>query len=305
MFRRPNRPKAEQRYSEAQTKRWLTWLAQKMVQESQTVFLIERMQPNWLPTKHQKWMYLIGIMLTFVLLFLLIAKIGNRFTTIKWTITAIIFCGGTCSIIFGFNRVNPMEKLKFSWVKARNSLIIGLIFVPIISLTIKLLLARFFYWDWVSSSTINLQMTIIRGLGFGLTMGLFFGIIRSLSGSGIETSTVPNQGILQSAKNAIVFALIGFILLALAAYPLQSSISFYGVIGLSFGLAAGGGEACLKHFILRVILYFSGSIPWNYARFLDYASDRIFLQKVGGGYIFIHRLLLEHFAQMELEPVRR
>ncbi|MDJ0904037.1 MAG: hypothetical protein QNJ55_35140 [Xenococcus sp. MO_188.B8] len=36
---------------------------------------------------------------------------------------------------------------------------------------------------------------------------------------------------------------------------------------------------------------------WNYARFLDYASDRIFLQKVGGGYIFIHRLLLEHFAQ--------
>jgi hypothetical protein len=26
-----------------------------------------------------------------------------------------------------------------------------------------------------------------------------------------------------------------------------------------------------------------------------------FLQKVGGGYIFIHRMLMEHFAQMELE----
>ena len=32
---------------------------------------------------------------------------------------------------------------------------------------------------------------------------------------------------------------------------------------------------------------------------LDYAADRIFLQKVGGGYIFIHRLLLEHFAALE------
>jgi hypothetical protein len=39
-----------------------------------------------------------------------------------------------------------------------------------------------------------------------------------------------------------------------------------------------------------------GLMSWNYARFLGYCCDRIFLQKVGGGYIFIHRLLLEHFA---------
>ena len=66
-----------------------------------------------------------------------------------------------------------------------------------------------------------------------------------------------------------------------------------------------GGKACIRHFTLHLILYRNGCIPWNYARFLDYASDRIFLQKVGGGYIFIHRLLLEHFAQRSLEPVRR
>jgi hypothetical protein len=36
MFRRPTRLKVEQRYSEAQSIRWLTWLAQRMVQESQT-----------------------------------------------------------------------------------------------------------------------------------------------------------------------------------------------------------------------------------------------------------------------------
>ena len=37
--------------------------------------------------------------------------------------------------------------------------------------------------------------------------------------------------------------------------------------------------------------------PWNYDRFLDYAADRTILRKVGG-YIFIHRLLLDHFAKM-------
>ncbi|NER99756.1 MAG: hypothetical protein F6J86_39110, partial [Symploca sp. SIO1B1] len=56
------------------------------------------------------------------------------------------------------------------------------------------------------------------------------------------------------------------------------------------------GIACMQHLSLRLVLYCNGYIPWNYARFLDYTTRLIFLQKVGGGYIFIHRLLLEHFA---------
>jgi hypothetical protein len=40
------------------------------------------------------------------------------------------------------------------------------------------------------------------------------------------------------------------------------------------------------------------AMPRDYARFLDHAADLIFLQKVGGSYRFIHRLLLEHFAEM-------
>jgi hypothetical protein len=33
--------------------------------------------------------------------------------------------------------------------------------------------------------------------------------------------------------------------------------------------------------------------PWNYT------IDRVFLRKVGGGYIFIHRYLMEYFASLE------
>jgi len=43
-----------------------------------------------------------------------------------------------------------------------------------------------------------------------------------------------------------------------------------------------------------------GSELRAYARFLRYCCDRIFLQKVGGGYIFIHRLLLKHFASLKI-----
>jgi hypothetical protein len=37
----------------------------------------------------------------------------------------------------------------------------------------------------------------------------------------------------------------------------------------------------------------------NYPPFLDYAAERILLRKAGGGYIFVHRLLLEYFASLE------
>ncbi len=34
-------------------------------------------------------------------------------------------------------------------------------------------------------------------------------------------------------------------------------------------------------------------------RFIDYAAECILLRKVGGGYIFVHRLLLEYFASLD------
>jgi hypothetical protein len=70
------------------------------------------------------------------------------------------------------------------------------------------------------------------------------------------------------------------------------------VFGLSVGLMYGGG-AFIMHFVLRWFLWRTGSISWNYPRFLDYAASRILLRKVGGSYVFIHRLLLEYFANLD------
>jgi hypothetical protein len=76
--------------------------------------------------------------------------------------------------------------------------------------------------------------------------------------------------------------------------------------GLFFGLVGGlrnGGLACLKHYVLRILLWRNDYAPLNYIRFLDYAAERVFLRKVGGGYIFTHRLLMEYFAT--LEPIEQ
>ena len=65
------------------------------------------------------------------------------------------------------------------------------------------------------------------------------------------------------------------------------------------GIAAAiwyGGLDAIEHLTLRLLLRWRGFIPRRYADFLDYATRLIFLQKVGSGYIFIHRQLLDYFA---------
>jgi hypothetical protein len=48
--------------------------------------------------------------------------------------------------------------------------------------------------------------------------------------------------------------------------------------------------------VLRLMLVTRGYAPRDYPGFLDYAVGLVLLQRAGGGYLFIHRLLQEHFA---------
>jgi hypothetical protein len=50
---------------------------------------------------------------------------------------------------------------------------------------------------------------------------------------------------------------------------------------------------------LRLLLWQAGAIPLRYSYFLDYAAELLLLRKVGGGYIFIHQLLLDFFAGLD------
>lgn len=76
------------------------------------------------------------------------------------------------------------------------------------------------------------------------------------------------------------------------------------VFGLLFGLLFGG-LACLRHLALRGLLVYNGFAPLRYIRFLDEATERLFLRRAGSSYIFVHRLLLEHFAELHTTPSPR
>jgi hypothetical protein len=71
-------------------------------------------------------------------------------------------------------------------------------------------------------------------------------------------------------------------------------ISLY--LGISAGLAYGG-LAALQQKRLHHVLTQHQLAPTDYVHFLDYAAERNLLRKVGGGYMFVHLLLLDYFRE--------
>ena len=83
----------------------------------------------------------------------------------------------------------------------------------------------------------------------------------------------------------------------------DAALRFGLSIGLGLGLLVGavfglifGGIAFLRHYVLRALLAIRRETPWRYIRFLDEMVDRLLLYRSGGSYVFIHPLLLDHFA---------
>lgn len=82
--------------------------------------------------------------------------------------------------------------------------------------------------------------------------------------------------------------------LMLIVFMLTLSPNLFFVIGeLIYYLPTG--------LLLLLMLYFTDTMPWNITRFLDYCTERLILQRVGNRYRFIHRLVQEHFAKLEIQ----
>jgi serine/threonine protein kinase len=154
---------------------------------------------------------------------------------------------------------------------------------------------------WLAGDTLvsGLLLGSFFGLCYWLLLGFFRGVVRTTIDDQLRTA--PNQGIRRSALNALGYGLIVAILFGLGGWLFSKSWSSGLIVGLSVGLLAGlfnGGLACFRHAILRILLWRSGAIPWDYPHFLDAIAERILLRKVGGGYIFVHRLLLDYLATL-------
>ncbi|MEH2124516.1 NACHT domain-containing protein [Nostoc sp.] len=301
----------------------LIWLAKGLKENNQTEFLIEEMQPSWLVDENERRMYRFGVGLIVGLVIGLVGAliIGSISVLIGGLIGALI--GGLSligALISGLKEssIRPFETLRWSGIRAswrnlNNGLISvglgeGLIFGVISNLGITD--SKNFYQ--ISNLVLLLKSRIDVLIG-GLISGSMGTFINGLGKSdNVENKVYANQGIWRSAFYAVIFALVFGIIGVLLGWFIDLFISnqqfyFEKFLGLMGALIGGlvPGVACIEHFVLRLILYKSKCIPWNYARFLNYATQKGLLEKVGGRYRFIHKLLQDHLLALELIDYRK
>ncbi|MEL7039621.1 MAG: NACHT domain-containing protein [Cyanobacteria bacterium J06592_8] len=193
-----------------------------------------------------------------------------------------------CLRLNGFY-IRILEIPKFSFTNLKVSFLFGLLIAIVISMITGLQ-----------------SQQLVSGIDEGVIIGLIGGIFIGFKSSEYSAKTIPNQGVLTTSIN-ILFLTVFYLLICIVLQMVElflvnldssNSTTLLARVELSlfFGIVLIG-KSIIQHFSLRLVLWFNHYIPWNYAKFLDYATDRLFLQRVGGGYRFIHDLLRQHFAE--------
>lgn len=105
-----NHRSPEQPYTQQQTMQWLNWLASNRFQHQQTIFSIEGLEPYWLQSRFQLWLYRLCIRLNVWLLgWLMVGMIGmlDGWLVFEWV---VFECGNTASAgLFGSKKLGKND----------------------------------------------------------------------------------------------------------------------------------------------------------------------------------------------------
>ena len=282
-------------YSPFDTQRWLTWLARQMLAHNDPVLYIEKLQPDWLEPNVRVFYRLATALISALMFGSLAGSGGYKFFGLPGAIIGGILVGGFIgfNIFRSDNRIAPTEEVTWSWegVKLMRRLF------PFSPVTIVSggLVGGFFGW-WLYGPLGGLMLALFMG-----TLGIPLIWLRNGLGAGVSINPLddkerrkPNEGIWRSARYGVlgfVAGLVGMSFVFSVFFGVAGAILAPIMLGFIFGWLA-----CIEHLILRLLFWRMGATPGNYVRFLDFATNRILLRKVGGGYIFIHGLLMEFFA---------
>jgi DNA polymerase III delta prime subunit len=296
------------------TLRWLGWLARSMRDRSQSVFYVEQLQPDWLPSR-QRWLVTTGPALA----------LGT--TTALFAFPFVSYPSLVLGLVIGIlawgRTIRPVEYIQWSRRRYGRRFLVrfGWGFLPGLAFGSLFEFNQTYTPEGVPTRS-DLTSTLIGILGTAVTVGLITGAVGGFLPRGISPrQSVPNEGIRRSTRRVrlifVIALVLAFIFTTLVWWSSPSSpngstpgklvdvviaalllLSIYMVLLLPILLWAGG-KASLQHLVLRCLLVRNRAAPWRYIEFLNEATDRLLLRKVGGGYVFVHRLLLDYFADLQ------
>jgi hypothetical protein len=287
MFQR--RP-GDKPYSPEETIHFLAWLARHMLDNRLAIFHVEDLRLKWLEVYEQQRHYRLRVALVLGLLdgLTIGAVIGLPLAVFRGPGTGMA-AGLAALVVWGLA----------SWLAANLGA----------GLSVSV---------WTSGLAVLLGALLMAILPFHPSAALLMGLVVALIASftpgdevrAAEEITSTQQGIRSATRHAKTLGLVvgtnGGLIAGLVAgltYGLLPGVISGLIVGLMVGLIAAtasrDSRAVIRHYVLRSILFHYQQIPRDFVRLLDYAVRLIILRRVGDGYIFVHRYLMEYFAGLE------
>ncbi|GCE12103.1 NACHT domain-containing protein [Tengunoibacter tsumagoiensis] len=232
-----------------------------------------------------------------------------------------LVCGiaaGILTVVRHNSTIIPAEIVSWSWPACRENMLSVKHLLNSLLVGFSIDLFFLFRMNLLNSRWELLVLNFLVGVAYWIGINAFKGIKNDIIPEAKHVR--PNDGMRQSFFNSamvtgMAFLFIGslYFFLNMALYELYyralsadvSLISLFWrsfLIGIPAGLIFGllhGGIACIRHISLRYLLWRSKAFMWDSPTFLDQMAKCLLLRKVGGGYLFVHRMLLDYFADLD------
>lgn len=304
--------------SHAKIRHFLRWLAFHLTKHEDIIFYIEFLNANWLSKRQKHYFDLLVFSLGFLLLLLYLQlnfvvyssgdASGNAFKSILLLSLSLIYFLGIKKL-FDKN-IDVIEYMQWNWKDslAASTKSIGMVIKMGMIYGACCGILFFVIAGVVTSGFYGGIVGFLVGLFVGSIAGtiLFLGVFGPLIAmfGGISTGTLdlrykPNQGMRNTTKLALSTSIVSGLFVFLLTVIFQISTSFGITSGLFTAIGMGlffGGGTIIKHLFIRSILRCSDT-PYNLATTLDYCNKIHLLRKIGGGYIFPHRYIMEYFTE--------
>ncbi len=305
---------SETAYKPEDSIRWLAWTAQRLSQTNRTMLFVENMQPNWLPRPQQRG-YADRLKFVIGLACFLIGVFGGVLAVPAHGWPALLVGGslGALAAVWTALSGHLLMRSRANWYKIETvetvtvsltwvglGFIIGALTGYLLGLIVGFLL------NWLIGTT-AVPWWLLCALWLGIDLAVEFSLVRGE----VKMRTTPGEGIEYSKRYGLLIG--GVVLVVTAVLPSltlgllnlagmdidwPATIPWIVGVGLYLSLMSGlayGGLAALQHRRFRGLCYHDGFLPAHPIHFWDYAAERSLLRKIGGGYTFIHALLLEYF----------
>ena len=296
-YKKGGEPKPEQIYE------WLIWISKNLRRESRDYFSIELLQPDWLNNSRQKFLYhTINVIIGGLFIGLIITPITG--------LTSGLIIGLLSWLIQLPYSIKPIISLKFSWqevlstTKTSISKYCKLGWMFSILLTILFYLSNLASLNIISLIVIFVAFSIIGTLSaliLGLIPSLISGLLTSIEFSDIDPKISLAKRVWKSiCSGGIIGFTLGLTFGLISGLVLSPSFGliFGSLIGFLVALAIS--SSLIQSVSLSLIIWLTGNAPLYYSRFLDYAVEKLILQKIGSQYRFIHTSLLSYLSQRDL-----